>query len=215
MTITPSNYIWNYEISGIWLELLQYFNYLIRSELKDNVLEILATKTEDELIYETNVALVLKKNAPEIRKKIINLKFVAEDHFSSQHTIALAFFSKNSQEDIQNFKKYLSPAPEQIIASEWQSGCQLLIKWLLKTFKTKMSSIHFAERDDELYKGSNFLIHLKEANNATKRIIIEKGMMISTIGKDRFSFAINFFSKEASDFTKQIPTHWKSRIIDQ
>lgn len=70
-----------------WARLVNLFAQLLYSQLSDRLVSIIALPREEDLLYESNVLVVVKEVGEEVDRKIIQAKWKAEDELGGELSI--------------------------------------------------------------------------------------------------------------------------------
>ena len=195
MNLSVDTITWDYLQFGEWLDLLHRFSLSIREQCPGEVLALLAATREDMLVQETNVAIILRNNTFEIRQKILTIKLEVEKQINDQMTISLAFISENDSQDIEFFRKALKTRE---VTSEpiWKQASRELTGWIKEKWLTKIHSIYWSKKENDLVNGANFIIVYPVIPQQERFKTFERALMIAGTLNDQISFAIHYMNPE-------------------
>nr|MDO8061876.1 hypothetical protein [Candidatus Freyrarchaeum guaymaensis] len=62
-----------------WMQLLNVFSRRLRASLGDRLVSVIALPREDELLYESNVLVVVREGGEDVVREVVRAKWMAEE----------------------------------------------------------------------------------------------------------------------------------------
>ena len=167
------SYLLDKRVKKSWLKLVRTFSDELEKELGEELLRVMALPSPDDLVYESNVLIVVREARPEVVKLVSRLALMAQERVgvSGLNFLVVSEREQWAQKAFEEYRKGV------VSKESWLKLVRTFSDELEKELGEELLRVMALPSPDDLVYESNVLIVVREARPEVVKLVSRLALM--------------------------------------